>query len=418
MSDHNIYTGRKRMNSCHLHKPRKKIRKRRERDTLADAIKSCIPNLTADVTVHEIEDSAIENGCITEDDRRLIYKSGDRKKQVRSVVLIITKRSYETMIKFLDALKPAYPDLSKQIWHHYEKGLRVRPKHIISRRCPICQLKNSVDVEIIIDELFSKNIINEHIYGSINSSNKSVGQQDELWEAVLESCFQQNVAEFLLELLDGTGHYSHITSSLRKLFKNNNCFQSFCTCSSYNLVKTPSKNRTFSNDSNTSYYPRESSESVISSDVDLASEPEICHRSSVSSREQEDTHFFPEITVEKSTCVIHDPLINTCMHHQSPVAEVNERKIAIPDASFTIRPDTIQNTTTENVKKEYVRMLSSPMHGNPINLISDARKPKRFKSIVNSAMVKLRVVKRFMNKGHSEGLSKNNTPESVCETEL
>lgn len=410
------------MNSCHLHKPRKKIRKRRERDTLADAITSCIPNLTADVKVDEIEDSAIENGCLTEDDRRLIYKSDDRKRQVRSVVLIITNRSYETMIKFLDALKLAYPYLSKQIWHHYETGLRLRPKHIISRRCPVCQLKNSVDVEIIIDELFSKNVINQQLYGSINSSNKSVGQQDDLWEAVLESCWnQQNGAEFLLELLDGTGHYSHITSSLRKLFKNNNCLQSFCTCSSYNLAKTPCpiKNRTFSNDSNTSYYPRESSESMTSSDLDLASELEICHRSSVSTREQADTHHSSEITVEKSTCAIRDPL-NACMHHRSSVAEVNKRKIAFPDASVTLRPGTIQISTTENVKKEYVRMLSSPMSGNPTNLISDSRKPKRFKSIVNSALVKLRVVKRFMHKGHPEGLLKNNTPdlESVCETEL
>jgi hypothetical protein len=108
------------------------------------------------------------------------------------------------------------------------------------------------------------------------------------------------------------------------------------------------------------------------------------------------------------------------MHHRSSVAEVNKRKIAFPDASVTLRPGTIQISTTENVKKEYVRMLSSPMSGNPTNLISDSRKPKRFKSIVNSALVKLRVVKRFMHKGHPEGLLKNNTPdlESVCETEL
>ena len=368
---------------------------------MAAAIRSYVPMITADVIVDEIEDKAYENGCLTEDDRRLIKGSNDRKKQVRTLVILTANRSYETMKKFLDALRPVYPYISDKICQSYKRDIRTRPRRATFRRCSVCQLKDSINVELVMDRLYSEKIINQQIYRSINDSSTTVGQQNELWDAVLMSCRNNNGIELLLDLLDETEHYTHITPALRNLSMED--YE--CTC-----PRKQKKNRAFSKESTSSYSPRESSDSLTSNDVDIArSKPETCHKSSM----QEETTSASE-KIGECTAMF-DPLINTPCY-QSSSTKAEESKNSSPD-----RQGPRQNLTNEDVKQQYVRLLSSPspeMSPESHSVTTKQRRgTKRFKSAVVSAMVKLRVVKLFKNeRGHHQQVLV--TAESESETEL
>ncbi|XP_045192662.2 uncharacterized protein LOC123548995 [Mercenaria mercenaria] len=415
------------------HCKRRRKRKREDVNALSDAIRTCVPSLIEDVIFNELEDKAIENGCLTDVECRAVRDIGDRKKQIRKVVLLIIKRSFETTSNFLDTLSPAYPHISDNIWHKYERNLVERPKRLISRRlCPLCALKDSVDVEKVIDNLYSEQIIDDRLYGRTNSSRKEVGQQDIFLEAVLKACVKNNGVELLLGSLESTGHYTHITKRLRYVFKNNRNMKQLCTCSKYILDKRLAKLRTWSLDSATSHSPRETSDSVSSTDSDIKSEPEIDNSQlvndiQVTAYSEENTFYDQSQAMITESIEIYDPLINCINSVCDPIREMTPEEESRHEPF--VQPENRQSQVTgKQSSARHSNTNETPLAGSyrQRNQIPDRRQETRrsdgrFRSVVSAAMVQLRVLRQFMKKQNTKvPLERNRSlvSEDMCETVL
>lgn len=92
---------------------------------LARAIKANAADLAKDMPFKdsELPDEVVKRGCITEDECKAIRDTDDRKTQVRAIILMIKNRSFETMVQFLNALKPHCMSIVNNIWQQYSKNM-------------------------------------------------------------------------------------------------------------------------------------------------------------------------------------------------------------------------------------------------------------------------------------------------------
>lgn len=195
---------------------------------LSKAIQTCISDLVDKMPFNdsEIPDILIQEGCITEDECKELRTKSTRKDQARKLVLLIKGRSYHVMKKFLTALQAHCPTSVEKIWSLYDILTQEKTG---PWKCPACELKEYVDVKYVIDPLYEKEIIKKSLYSIICDNQNPVGQQDYLWDSVLQACAGSNFVH-LICALKVKDHYTHIADSLRIYHKGkqgpNSCLSS------------------------------------------------------------------------------------------------------------------------------------------------------------------------------------------------
>ena len=88
---------------------------------------------------------------------------------------------------------------TNHIWKTFEE---FNDSELILRRmCTFCKLKLKVDVSDIIDHLCSIEMISDELYREINTSDKKVGLQNELWLKVSKQCKEFPIQSYVVEAL-------------------------------------------------------------------------------------------------------------------------------------------------------------------------------------------------------------------------
>ncbi|XP_045191331.2 uncharacterized protein LOC123548167 [Mercenaria mercenaria] len=236
---------------------------------LAKAIQASVMNLVEELPFNESEipDLLIQEGCITEDECKQIREKTDRKTQVRKLIVLIKGRSYETMKIFLDSIKHFCRETVENIWKQYNELMKGNTR---GHKCPTCELKENVDIKYVIDYLYAKDVLKTHLFDEISDSNNKVGDQNHLWEKVLQACIGSNF-KHLVDSLEVKGRYSHIAKSLKAYYRGG--FQDpICLCSSDGFSHISALTANFdANESSATYSPESTCTSASDPDTEVES---------------------------------------------------------------------------------------------------------------------------------------------------
>ncbi|XP_045192664.2 uncharacterized protein LOC123548996 [Mercenaria mercenaria] len=242
------------------------------RAKLSRAIQSCSAELvdTQPFSDSELPDILIQDGCITEDECKEMRAKTVRKDQVRKLIILIKGRSFKTMKKYLLAINKHCPNVVKNVWNRYEILLHEKRDVWV---CPMCELKENVDIKYVIDVLYGKSVIRTGLYSMVCDSNSSIGQQDYLWDSLLQACSGDNL-KYLTDALKAKGHYTHIAESLN-YYRRSLSFDSPCLCSSAGTPPVPRKVNSDENETSTTQSPLSSS--FVSSREDENTSPKTMY---------------------------------------------------------------------------------------------------------------------------------------------
>lgn len=221
----------------------------------------------------EFADYVVQAECISEDECDGIRRATNRKKQVRSAIILVTSRSFDKMKSFLDGAKKHCPDIVENIWKQYQENLSQN--QMSKPFCTLCQMKRCVDVQYVMDDLWSNGIIDVATFGEINACAEVTGQQDKYWKVIIESCNSKKALSALCNALETKGFYTYIAKGLRHQFGQNR--QIRCIC--FSSIKHQGKARTSTFNSDTTEYPNSSHSDDQSSENELGdgSDNEVEH---------------------------------------------------------------------------------------------------------------------------------------------